>query len=127
MYMYVLCSNNIYYYSKVHGIGNKSNETQEAEQMCDLLHAYWKVAAKRVIDYVPMTIDTEMLQPAIHQLQTVVIQHLGSDDHLAQKIFVEEENDRVLREELKKKIIRLESAENAILEMHPTGVPKECT
>jgi hypothetical protein len=38
-------------------LGNASNSSQEAQDMTDLLRAYWKLALKRFVDNVQQIID----------------------------------------------------------------------
>ena len=44
-------------------IGNNSNESQEVQDMLDILTAYWKLAMKRYVDHVAMIITEAYTAP----------------------------------------------------------------
>ena len=65
-------------------IGNDSNESQEVDDVIDMLSAYWKVAAKRIIDGVGMTItdaffSTERMERLEQRLSSDVMATEDSD------------------------------------------------
>ena len=65
-------------------IGNDSNESQEVDDVIDMLSAYWKVAAKRIIDGVGMTItdaffSTERMERLEQRLSSDVLATEDSD------------------------------------------------
>jgi hypothetical protein len=45
------------WYRNSHAVGNASNTDQEAQDMIDMLAAYWKVSLKRLVDTVAQIID----------------------------------------------------------------------
>ena len=117
------------WYEEVHGIGvgNASNEKQEADDMADLLHAYWKLAAKRVSDNVPMILDQVMMQPIVQEMQAEMLSLSSSEEEL-ETLFTEARQTIMKREQLGEKRKRLEKAENAIMtvtDARATLVPTE--
>lgn len=124
-----VCERVTKWYEEVHGIGvgNASNEKQEADDMADLLHAYWKLAAKRVSDNVPMILDQVMMQPIVQEMQAEMLSLSSSEEEL-ETLFTEARQTIMKREQLGEKRKRLEKAEDAIMtvtDARATLVPTE--
>jgi interferon-induced GTP-binding protein Mx1 len=99
-------------------MGNASNAEQEANDMTDFLAAYWKVAAKRLIDNVQQICDQELVRglPALcnEELQQAVT--AASDTCLTQ-LFAVPSSDRNRRQRLQAKLDRLVSAKQKYAEL----------
>ena len=90
-------------------VGTEPNETQEAEDLCAMLRAYWKASSKRFVDTVVQTVDRVLLR----RLDTDAVARFGPaglpEARLAE-LFAEEYAVRECRARLEAKAARLRSA-----------------
>ena len=99
-------------------IGDDSNESQEIQDMIDLLSAYWKLAAKRFIDEVGMTItdvftSDERLLGMERRLSDAV---LMAEDADLQRLFKQSASQQQRRAELESAVDRMKEAKQRIEE-----------
>lgn len=95
-------------------IGNASNSEQEAQEMVDVLSAYWKVMFKRWADNVAQIVDTcyvsQLVEPCREALR-ISFSLLGSrPEKQVLQLFEEPSSDRQRRRELNEKLSRMKRA-----------------
>ena len=98
-------------------IGNSSNESQEVQDMIDLLAAYWKLAAKRYIDVVGMIVHSEFTSAAlIKGLERSLSQaFMAAEDSYLQRCFQESSSEQERRRaELQATAKRMRDANDCI-------------
>jgi hypothetical protein len=117
-------------------IGNDSNESQELQDMIDLLSAYWKLAVKRYIDEVGMAItdvftSDERILGIERTLSDAVVMMEDTD---LQRLFKQSASQEQRRAELTSAVARLRTAKQRIeeddiaawsLPPPPSSSPKE--
>ena len=83
-------------------VGNESNESQEVQDMIDILSSYWKLAAKRYIDEASMLITDAYTKPGqIDQIEcTLRNALLGLPDSELEQLFVPNERQELRRRQL---------------------------
>eukprot|EP00947_MAST-08B_sp_MAST-8B-sp1_P002762 g2762.t1 len=97
-------------------IGNSSNESQEVQDMIDLLAAYWKLAAKRYIDEVGMIVHSEFTSAAlIKGLESSLSQaFMAAEDIYLQRCFQQTSEQERRRAKLQATAKRMRAANDRI-------------
>ena len=104
-------------------IGDDSNESQEIQDMLDLLSAYWKLTAKRYIDEVGMTItdvfaSNERIAAMESALSDAVVMAADAD---VQRLFKQSASHEQRRAELTSAVARMRAARQRIDEDDTMG------
>lgn len=99
-------------------VGNDSNESQEVDDMLDMLKSYWKLAKKRFVDDICGIVcdaytSATFLKNVVQAVDGVVS---GLEDSRLQSLFKEQDALITKRADLQKKIERLEDALERIQE-----------
>ena len=93
-------------------LGNASNESQEVDDMIDMLEAYWKLAKKRYVDEVGMIITDGYTNP-IHanRIEKMLQETLfNANDEDMENYFFQDEKQRRKRKQLEETVKIMESA-----------------
>ncbi len=102
---------------KQHGVGTNSNEYQEAYDFYLALVAYEKVAKKRFIDMVPMTMDIYLAKELAKNFQTTM---QSVSDEVISTLLAENPESVYQRNKLEAKLDSMEFAEKEISIMCPS-------
>jgi hypothetical protein len=104
------------WYMMNHGVGTNAN----VEDMRTILDAYWRVATKRLVDNVCMTLDQQISGPngLLHQMETGLFVLIPA----SQNIFREDMSIQEKRHHLVAKKGRLESGLAALKKMAPATI-----
>jgi hypothetical protein len=97
-------------------IGNDSNESQEVQDMIDYLAAYWKLAVKRYVDEVVMTVTAALTSPKrVEEMEATLTEALmrTDDEHLA-GLFCQDPRLAQRRRELVATRARMQTAKERI-------------
>ena len=92
-------------------VGNRSNEEQEAQEMVDMLHTYWKVAQKRFVDNVRQSWDTYFVGALLTACEAQLATLLGLSDATLAHLLVESPVLTKRRTELQERVARLTKAQ----------------
>ncbi|OSD00790.1 hypothetical protein PYCCODRAFT_1393152 [Trametes coccinea BRFM310] len=97
---------------------NKPDEYEEELEVMAEVRAYFQVSYKRIIDYVPLSIDLHLLYALAENLQGVLIEKLGlgsaKADARCAAYIAEDPHVVALRTELMAKKAKLESVQRAL-------------
>ena len=99
-------------YMSMHGIGNESNEMQDAEDMNILAEAYWKVASKRYIDNVSMVMMNDILGRLPNRIESRLMEVVVGGDIMT--FFAQSAADVSRRKRLEEKVVRLKKASQTL-------------
>ena len=100
-------------------IGNDSNESQEVQDMIDMLGAYWKLASKRYIDAVCMTVTNAYTSPQrVNDLEERLNRALvtGIDESALERMFAPDAKRERTRAEKLRLLAAMEAARARIAE-----------
>ena len=100
-------------------VGNDSNESQEVQDMIDMLGAYWKLASKRYIDAVCMTVTNAYTSPQrVNDLEERLNRALvtGIDESALQRMFAPDQKRERTRVEKLAILAAMEAARARIAE-----------
>ena len=100
-------------------IGNDSNESQEVQDMIDMLGAYWKLASKRYIDAVCMTVTNAYTSPQrVNDLEERLNRVLvtGIDESALERMFAPDAKRERTRAEKLRLLEAMEAARARIAE-----------
>jgi hypothetical protein len=94
----------------VSAVGNAPNTEQEAQDMIDILGAYWKVVLKRLIDNMEQIIDQELVRslPELCNLELRQRVAVANDSEMLDLFSVPSFEEQ--RQQLQAKFIRLTTA-----------------
>ena len=96
-------------YSAMSTVGTEPNETQEAEDLRAMLHAYWKASSKRFVDTAIQTVDRVLLK-GLEADAVARFAPAGLPEPRLAELFAEEHQVREGRSRLEAKAARLRSA-----------------
>ncbi|XRB14321.1 dynamin-related protein [Pseudoscourfieldia marina] len=99
-------------YMSMHGIGNESNEMQDAADMNILAEAYWKVASKRYIDNVSMVMMNDILGQLPNRIESRLMEVVVGGEIMT--FFAQSAADVSRRKRLEEKIVRLKKASQTL-------------
>jgi interferon-induced GTP-binding protein Mx1 len=93
--------------------GNASNRSQEAQDMVDLLAAYWKLALKRFTDNAAQVVDQHLVRklPGLCKQNMLVL--IKSDEAMLKSMFATPPSLEKQREECKQRVERLRIAQQS--------------
>ena len=93
-------------------IGNASNESQETDDMIDMLEAYWKLAKKRFVDEVGMIVTEGYTNPILSNKLEQKLQNtlFCTDDKGLRSYFHQDEIQKRERKILEETVTMMEQA-----------------
>lgn len=99
-------------------IVNESNESQEVNDMLDMLKAYWKLAMKRYVDGICHIVSNAYTSDSSLDAiaQRLDMEQIRLDDAEVQRIFTEPPSIAMQRCELQRKIERLTEAKQRLID-----------
>ena len=107
-------------YTAMHTVGTEPNETQEAEDLQAMLHAYWKASSKRFVDTTIQTVDRVLLKRLDAVMVDRFVKASQTEQQLAE-LFVEDEQISEMRSMLEAKLARLQKAKTVLRELGGTS------
>ena len=93
-------------------VGNSSNTEQEAQEMVDVMSAYWKVAEKRFVDNVHQCLDTYFVGALLKACEANLNKLIGLSDTALEHVLTEAPELEARRTELQRQIERLTKAQH---------------
>jgi Tat protein secretion system quality control protein TatD with DNase activity len=96
--------------------GNASNESQELQDMIDMLSAYWKLARKRYVDNVGQTITDLFTSPdLLKRLQTEIAEKIiGLGEEGLTGLFIQNKQIQIQRLRLDEQIKTMKQAKTRL-------------